>query len=146
MAMPLAGKYAQALGHPLTLGLAAGGASLLGNQILPDEVNKGQGRAALEALGSGLGAAGLQAVLRPAVRSNPLTHAVTGGAAAPLALAIGSPLGRLIGGGVANVAGALGVRGMSQGTPNPALNTQNNIAMAQAAIDPEAYGSSNSGY
>ena len=129
MAMPLAGKYGALLRHPATVGAIAAGASLAGNALGVSGEDKGPGRVALEALGTGLGAAGLSHASRPAHNEQPLARVITGGPTA-LALGIGAPVGSLVAGGISNVANAINIPGFQH----------NQI------IDPEGYGSSNSNY
>jgi len=129
MAMPIAGKYGALLRHPATIGAVAAGASLAGNALNLSGEDKGPGRIALEALGTGLGAAGLSRISRPAFNEEPLARVIAGGPTM-LAASLGAPAGSLVAGGVSNIANAVGIPGF-----------QNNLI-----IDPEAYGSSNTNY
>lgn len=129
MAERIAGKYLNLLRHPATVGALAAGASLAGNALHLSGEDKGPGRVALEALGTGLGAAGVSRAIRPAFNADPLARVLIGSPTA-LSLGFGAPAGSLIAGGVSNVANMLGVQGFQH----------NQI------LDPEAYGSSNQGY
>jgi hypothetical protein len=136
----LAGKYAPLIGA-LGGGAIGAGGSVLGNVVTGQADEKGPGRIALEALGAGsLGAVpgffgGRLAKNAQALKNNPnatispMEKAVfmTGQASAPISSVGYGGLGGLIGGGIANAAGMVGVPGM-----------QSNY------IDPESYGSSNS--
>lgn len=129
MNTPIAGRYTQLLKHPATIGAIAAGASLAGNALHLSGEDKGPGRVALEALGAGLGAAGVSHATRPAVTQYPLSRVFMGGPTSMAAL-IGAPVGDLAAGGISNIANAVGIPGFQH----------NQI------LDPEAYGSSNSGY
>ena len=136
MAVRIAGKYGDLLRHPATIGAIAAGASLAGNALGLDDQDKGTGRVLLEALGTGLGAAGLSHAVRPAMKAEPLARALTGGPTA-LAVGLGAPIGNLIGGGIANIANLIGVPGMSKGPQRATLNQQ-------AYYDPYRWGAANS--
>jgi len=125
----LSGKYLELLKHPATVGAIAAGASLAGNALGVDNEQKGAGRIALEALGAGLGAAGLSHVSRPIIKEQPLARVLIGGPTAFAGL-VGAPAGNLVGGGVSNVANAIGIPGFQH----------------YPVLDPEAYGSSNYPY
>ncbi len=135
----LAGKYAPLIGALGGAAIGAGG-SVLGNVVTGQADEKGPGRIALEALGAGgLGAlpgfaggrlAKQQQVLnKTGVALSPLEKALytAGQASAPLSSVTYGGLGGLVGGGIANAAGMVGVPGMQSDY-----------------IDPESYGSSNS--
>jgi hypothetical protein len=129
MATPLAGKYGALLRHPATIGAITAGASLAGNALGISGENKGPGRIALEALGAGLGAAGLSSAVRPAINEQPIARVLVGGPTA-LALTMGAPVGNLVAGGISNIANAVNIPGFQH----------------NQVIDPEAYGSSNANY
>ena len=129
MAMRIAGKYGNILRHPATVGALAAGASLAGNALGLSGEDKGPGRVALEALGSGLGAAGLSHLSRPAFNEQPMARIIAGGPTS-FGLMLGGSVGNLVAGGVSNVANAVNIPGF-----------QHNLV-----IDPEGYGSSNSNY
>ena len=135
----LAGKYAPLIGALGGAAIGAGG-SVLGNVVNDQVDKKGPGRIALEALGAGGLAAipgfagGRLAKQRQVLNEigaalSPLGEApyIAGQALAPLSSVAYGGLGGLVGGGVANAAGMVGIPGM-----------QSNY------IDPESYGSSNS--
>lgn len=135
----LAGKYAPLIGALGGAAIGAGG-SVLGNVVTGQADEKGPGRIALEALGAGGLAAipgfagGRMAKQQQVLNKSGVTlgslekAALMGGQAmAPISSVAYGGLGGLIGGGVANAAGMVGVPGM-----------QSNY------IDPESYGSSNS--
>jgi len=135
----LAGKYAPLIGALGGAAIGAGG-SVLGNVVTGQADEKGPGRIALEALGAG-GLAAIpgffggrlakqqQVLNKTGVELGPLEKALytAGQASAPLSSVTYGGLGGLVGGGIANAAGMVGVPGM-----------QSNY------IDPESYGSSNS--
>ena len=129
MVTRIAGKYGDFLKHPATIGAIAAGASLAGNALGLSGEDKGPGRAVLEALGTGLGAAGLSHASRPALDEHVLARVLTGGPTA-LALGIGAPTGGLVAGGISNIANAINIPGFQH----------------EQAIDPEGYGSSNSNH
>jgi hypothetical protein len=135
----LAGKYAPLIGALGGAAIGAGG-SVLGNVVNDQVDKKGPGRIALEALGAGGLAAipGLaggrlakqqQVLNETGVALGPLEKALytAGQASAPLSSVAYGGLGGLVGGGIANAAGMVGIPGM-----------QSNY------VDPEGYGSSNS--
>lgn len=141
MAVRIAGKYGDLLRHPATIGATTAGATLAVNALGLGDQNKGTGRVLLEALGTGLGAAGLSHAVRPSLERQPLARALTGGATS-LALTLGAPIGNAIGGGVANVANLIGIPSMSKGVPKPksAMDQQADAWLAansMNAYDPE---------
>ena len=139
----LAGKYAPLIGALGGAAIGAGG-SVLGNVVNDQVDKKGPGRIALEALGAG-GLAAIPGFLGGRLakqqqlenRIGNLTGEALGPlekalytarrASAPLSSVAYGGLGGLVGGGVANAAGMVGIPGM-----------QSNY------VDPESYGSSNS--
>ena len=135
----LAGKYAPLIGALGGAAIGAGG-SVLGNVVTGQADEKGPGRIALEALGAG-GLAAIpgfaggriakqqQELNKAGVTLGSLENAALmgGRAVVPISSVAYGGFGGLIGGGIANAAGMVGVPGM-----------QSNY------IDPESYGSSNS--
>jgi len=140
--MNLAGKFSPEMRAMLGVGALTAGASTLGNVVTGQAQDKGPGRVALEALGAGVlgGAVGRRIpkvsqfiadeTAKPYLRLDPgAANAVRRGAELGIgAMTLGAGgLGGLVGGGVANAAGMVGIPGM-----------QSNY------VDPEGYGSSNS--
>jgi hypothetical protein len=139
--MNLAGKFSPEMRAMLGVGALTAGASTLGNVVTGQAQDKGPGRVALEALGAGVlgGAVGHQIpkvsqfvadeTAKPYFRDPRAATAVKRGAELGIgAVTLGAGgLGGLVGGGVANAAGMVGIPGM-----------QSNY------VDPEGYGSSNS--
>jgi hypothetical protein len=133
--MNLAGKFSPEMRAMLGVGALTAGASTLGNVVTGQAQDKGPGRVAMEALGAGVlgGAVGHRipkvSQFLTDVRDPQAANAVKRGAELGIgAMALGAGgLGGLVGGGVANAAGMVGIPGM-----------QSNY------IDPEGYGSSNS--
>lgn len=153
----LAGKYAPLLGAGAA-GLLGAGGSILGN-LQDKEQGEGPARIATEALMAGVNAipAGFvlgsipQAIrssqrrvvneipkaskdLRQQARQQLNQQAGTYAALQTAALPISAGIGGLIGGGLSNVANAIGVPGFQQGM-QPGM-----------VINPESYGSSNINY
>ena len=140
--MNLAGKFSPEIRAMLGVGALTAGASTLGNVVTGQAQDKGPGRVALEALGAGVlgGALGrhipqASRTIQEEITTNPnlrdplSANLYKRGAELGIgAMTLGAGgLGGLVGGGVANAAGMVGIPGM-----------QSNY------VDPEGYGSSNS--